>query len=113
MVQVKDRIESRGVGIRHQPGQVRIVRIAAADEDVHLVVRLRFEPPVHRPAVREAGVDAPEAGVAAAGHAGVVGIVQRVEVHLVEIDEDVAVIVRPIALRDEKRIVALAVRPVP
>ena len=111
MVQPEDRIEACGVRIGHQAGQAR-VGVAAADQNVHHVMRLAFDAAMDVAAVAEAGVDAAKSLGTAVGSANELGIAERIQVDLIRRYEDIAVIVRAKALRDKQRIVALPVRPV-
>ena len=69
--------------------------IAAADKPVHPVVRLRLNPTMRASPVLEASVDTAEARSSPARHTGEVRIGQGLEIHVGEIDVDVAVVSGP------------------
>ena len=111
MVQPEDRIEPSGVRIGHQSGKFDL-GVAATDQAVNPIVRLRLDAPMDLAAVTEPRVDAAEAGAAAARDPVKSGSPSAFRLIMVDRHVDVAVVVRTISLWNIERIVALSVRPV-
>jgi hypothetical protein len=105
MVQPEDRVESGGVRVGHNPRKPGILRIAAPDQTVHPVMRLRFKTAVRLAAMLKSRVDSTKSRVASTPDPSEIGIGHRIEVYLINRHINVAVVIRPISLVDEEWIV--------